>query len=147
MKDAFIVRNQVALSFEGVQAVLRAAERKAREIGTPMCIAVVDAGGHLLGFSRMDGARTGNINLALTKAVSAAMRRRSTASELGLRPDDPLQSIRLTLAAGTDKLTSSRGGLPILVEDHVVGGIGVSNGKGDQDEAVAQAGIDALLSD
>jgi glc operon protein GlcG len=136
----------LSLSFEGSQIVLRAAEARASEIGVPMCIAVVDAGGHLLAFSRMDGARTGNIKLAMTKAVSAAMRRRPTAAELALRPDDPSHAIRMALTAGPDMMTSMSGGLPIAVDGQVIGGVGVSNGKRDDDLAVAQAGIDALLA-
>jgi glc operon protein GlcG len=133
-----------SLSFEGSQIMLRAAEAKATELGVPMCIAIVDAGGHLLAFSRMQGARIGNIQLALTKATSAAMRRRSTSDEFGLRPDDPTHSIRMALAAGTDKMTSMNGGLPVWNGENVVGGIGVSNGNRLHDTAVAQAGIDAL---
>jgi uncharacterized protein GlcG (DUF336 family) len=133
-----------SLSFEGSQIMLRAAEAKAAELGVPMCIAVVDAAGHLLAFSRMQGARTGNIRLALTKATSAAMRKRSTADEFNLRPEDPTHSIRMALAAGTDMMTSMNGGLPVWDGDDVIGGIGVSNGNRVHDTAVAQAGIDAL---
>jgi glc operon protein GlcG len=137
--------NMPSLSFEGSQIMLRAAEAKATELGVPMCIAIVDAGGHLLAFSRMEGARTGNIRLALTKATSAAMRRRPTADEFGLRPEDPTHSVRMALAAGTDLMTSMSGGLPVRRGTDVVGGIGVSNGNRVHDTAVAQAGIDALL--
>lgn len=144
MSEAFVVRNRLALSFEGSQAMLRAAERRAREIDKPMCIAIVDEGGHLMAFSRMEDARTGNIALAITKAVSAAMRRRATSAELELRPDDPSHAIRMALAAGPERMTSMNGGLPIVVDGQVIGGIGVSNGTRDQDIAVAQAGIDAL---
>jgi uncharacterized protein GlcG (DUF336 family) len=133
-----------SLSFEGSQIMLRAAESKATEIGVPMCIAIVDAGGHLLAFSRMQGARTGNIKLALTKATSAAMRERATADEFTLRPEDSSHSIRMALAAGADMMTSMSGGLPVRNDDRVIGGIGVSNGNRVHDIMVAQAGIDAL---
>jgi glc operon protein GlcG len=146
MNERHVVRNRLGLSFEGTQVMLRAAERKAREIEKPMCVAVVDEGGHLIGFSRMDDARTGNIALALTKAVSAAMRRRATSDERALRPDDPSHAMRMALAAGPDRVTSMNGGIPIVVEGQVIGGIGVSNGTGEQDIAVAQAGLDALLA-
>jgi glc operon protein GlcG len=146
MNERAIVR-QPTLSFEGSQIALRAAERKAAELEFPMCIAIVDAGGHLLAFSRMQGARIGNIKLALTKAVSAAMRQRATAAELALRPDDVSHAIRMALTAGPDMMTSMSGGLPIVIDGVVVGGIGVSNGRRDQDIAVGQAGIDALLAE
>ena len=138
------VTRQTTLSFEGSQLMLRAAEAHATAIGMPMCIAIVDAGGHLLAFSRMEGARTGNIKLAMTKAVSAAMRRRATAAEFALRPEDPTHAIRMALTAGPELMTSMSGGLPIVLDGQVIGGIGVSNGRRDQDIAVAQAGIDAL---
>jgi uncharacterized protein GlcG (DUF336 family) len=134
-----------SLSFEGSQIMLRAAEAKAKELGVPMCIAVADVGGHLLAFSRMHGARTGNIKLALTKATSAAIRRRATHDEFNLRPEDPTHSVRMALAVGTDMMTSMSGGLPVWVDGNVVGGIGASNGNRVHDIAVAQAGIDALL--
>jgi uncharacterized protein GlcG (DUF336 family) len=134
-----------SLSFEGSQIMLRAAEAKATELGVPMCIAIADAGGHLIAFSRMQGARTGNIKLALTKATSAAIRRRATADEFNLRPEDPTHSVRMALAVGTDMMTSMSGGLPVWIDGNVVGGIGVSNGNRVADIAVAQAGIDALL--
>jgi uncharacterized protein GlcG (DUF336 family) len=139
-----MITNLPSLSFEGSQIMLRAAERRATEINKPMCIAIVDVGGHLLAFSRMEGARTGNIKLAMTKAVSAAMRRRSTSDEFALRPEDPSHAIRMTLAAGPEMMTSMNGGLPIYHDGHVIGGIGVSNGVRGEDIDVAQAGIDAL---
>jgi glc operon protein GlcG len=136
--------NQLSISFEGSQIMLRAAEQHAAKIGVAMSIAIVDAGAHLLAFSRLEGGRTGNIQLALTKAVSACMRRRTTAEEMQLRPNDVGHAIRMALGAGPDKMTSMNGGIPIVVDGAVVGGIGVSGGKGSDDIAVAQAGIDAL---
>lgn len=138
--EAFVSRNNVKLSTKGSHVILHAAEKHAAAIGVPQCIAVVDEGGHLLAFSRMDGARIGSIPIALTKAVSAATRKRPTAQEAG---GDVLGSIRLALAAGGD-LTGIGGGLPILADGHVVGAIGVSSGTVDEDTAVAQAGIDAF---
>jgi uncharacterized protein GlcG (DUF336 family) len=72
------------------------------------------------------------------------MRRRATADEFNLRPNDPTHSIRMALTAGTDLMTSMSGGLPVRDGDDVVGGIGASNGRREDDIAVAQAGIDAL---
>lgn len=146
MDEKLIVRNRIALTCKGAQVMLRAAERKAEEIGVPMCIAIVDAGGELLAYSRMDGGRIANGHMALTKAVSAATRGRATADELKMRPDDPIQTIRATLAAGPERVTSLSGGIPIVIDGQIVGAIGVSMGHREQDIAVAEAGIDALLS-
>lgn len=136
------MRGQLALSCKGSHVVVHAGEKKAAAIGVPMCIAVVDAGGNLLAFTRMDGARVASIAIATTKAVSAATRRRPTADEL---TEDPVHALRIAHASGS-RVTAMKGGLPIVIDGQVVGGVGVSNGTGDQDLEVAQAGIDALLN-
>ncbi len=141
MNEAFVIRNAVKLTCKGSHVVVHAAEKKAAEIGVPQCIAVVDEGGNLLAFSRMDGARVGSVQIALTKAISAATRMRPTAEEAG---GDVLQSLRLALAA--DRVTSIPGGVPIVVDGFVVGAVGVSSGTSDQDLTVALAGIDALMN-
>lgn len=119
--------------------MLDAALAEAGRIGVPECVAVVDAGGHLLAFGRSDGARTASISIALTKATSAATRKRATADEGG---GDMLATIRSALAA--DKVTGIGGGIPLLVDDQVVGAIGVSSGTIDEDTTVARAGLAAL---
>jgi uncharacterized protein GlcG (DUF336 family) len=127
------------LTAAGARAVLDAALAEAERIGIPQCVAVVDAGGHLLAFGRSDGARVGSISIAQTKAVSAATRKRPTAEEGG---GDPITTIRLALAA--QRLTGIGGGLPLQVDGHIIGAIGVSSGTVEQDTAVAQAGLAAL---
>jgi uncharacterized protein GlcG (DUF336 family) len=118
---------------------LQAAAAKAREIGTPQCIAVVDRGGHLLAFLRMDGAKVLSQYSATQKAATAA----SSATPSGELPE-PLAA---GLAAATQgRFTNLRGGLPILLEGHLVGAIGVGSGTAEQDLIVARAGIDALLA-
>jgi uncharacterized protein GlcG (DUF336 family) len=124
------------LTSAGAHAILHAALAEAEKIGVPQCVAVVDGGGHLLAFGRSDGARIGSISIAQTKAISAATRKRPTAEEGG---GDPITSIRLALAA--DRVTGIGGGLPIVVEGHVVGAIGVSSGTSDEDLAVGRAGL------
>jgi glc operon protein GlcG len=142
IEESFLTRNNVKLSTKGSHVILHAAEKEAARIGVPQCIAVVDEGGHLLAFSRMDGARIGSIGIALTKAVSASIRKRPTAEEAG---GDALTGIRLTLAAGQGKVTGLGGGLPIEVDGQVVGAVVVSSGTGDQDLQVGRAGIAAFL--
>jgi len=138
-----LTRNHVRLTLEGARAILAAAESKAREIKVPQNIAIVDDGGHLLVFARMDGAKLSSVEVALTKACAAALRRSPT----GPAPSaaDPSVLLSLGLPLATDgKLTCIRGGLPLVVEGQCVGGIGVSAGTEDQDVLVAQAGVDAL---
>lgn len=129
------------LTAAGARAVLDAALAEAARIGVPQCVSVVDAGGHLLAFGRSDGARTGSISIAHTKAISAATRKRPTADEAG---GDAIVSIKLALAA--DRVTGIGGGLPLLIDGQVVGAVGVSSGTADEDTAVARAGA-AVLSE
>jgi len=137
-----LTRNNIQLTLEGARAVLSAAEAKAREINVPQNITVVDEGGHLLAFTRMDGAKLSSVEVSLTKARAAALRRAATGPSPAAEPSVLLS---LGLALATDgKLTCIRGGLPLFVDGQCVGGIGVSAGTEEQDVQVAQAGADAL---
>jgi uncharacterized protein GlcG (DUF336 family) len=127
------------LTAAGARAVLDAALAEADRIGVPQCVAVVDAGGHLLAFGRSDGARIACISIALTKATSAATRKRATGDEGG---GDLLATIRSALAA--DRVTGIGGGIPLEVDGQVVGAVGASSGTIDEDTAVARAGVAAL---
>jgi glc operon protein GlcG len=140
MNSSYIERNRVALTAAGVRAMIDAAESKAREIGVGQCIAIVDPGGALLAFSRMDGGRIASIDIALTKAFSAATRRRPTAEETG---GDVLLGLRLAIASN-NKVTNVGGGLPIIVDGQTIGAVGVSSGTIDEDTLVAQAALAAL---
>ena len=140
---ALVTRNNPKPTLEGARAVVAAAEKCAQEIGVPMDIAVVVDGGHLLAFIRMDGAKLSSVQIALTKAVSAAIRRMPT----GPMPPgaEPNILLSLGLAIGTGgQQTPIRGGLPLIVDGVCVGAIGVSNGTEDQDAEVARAGAAAL---
>ena len=138
-----LTRNNIRLTLEGARAILAGAEKKAREIKVPQNIAIVDEGGHLLVFTRMDGAKLSSIEVALTKARAAALRRAPTGPSPSLADPSVLLSLGLPLATG-GKLTCIRGGLPLTVDGQGVGGIGVSAGTEEQDVEVAQAGVDAL---
>lgn len=138
-----LTHNHIQLTLEGARAVLAAAENRARAIKVPQNIAVVDDGGHLLAFARMDGAKLSSVEVALTKARAAALRRSPTGPSPS--PAEPSVLLSLGLSLATDgKLTCIRGGLPLVVDGQCVGGIGVSAGTEDEDVQVAQAGADAL---
>jgi uncharacterized protein GlcG (DUF336 family) len=145
MDESLIFRDQIVLSRKGVQALLDGAEAKAAELGVPVCIAVVDVGGNLMGFARSDEARVGNVDMCITKAVHGAIRQRPTKEDPKRREADPIQSLRIILAAGSNKATSLGGGFPIKVDGKVVGGIGASGGSGSEDDAIAEAGLKALV--
>jgi glc operon protein GlcG len=140
---SLITRNHPKLTLEGAQAVLAAAEKRSREIKVPMDIAVVDDGGHLLAFARMDGAKLSSVAIAINKAHSAAIRRKPSGPALDA--GQPSVLLSLALAIGTKAAqTPIRGGLPLEVDDECVGAIGVSNGTEDEDTDVARAGAAAL---
>lgn len=136
-------RNTPRLTLDGARAVLAAAERRAVEIHRPMNIAIVDDGGHLLAFARMDDAKPASVEIALTKARAAALRRSAT----GARSKDASVDLMLRLGlaiARSEQQTPIRGGIPLIVDEQVVGAIGVSAGSEDEDVSVAQAGAAVL---
>jgi len=137
-----ITRNHPKLTLEGAKAILAAAEKRAVEIGVPMNIAIVDDGGHLLAFSRMDGAKLSSVRIAITKAHGSAIRRLPT-GPAGGDPANVFPSLSLAIASQGAQ-TPLRGGLPILVDGQCVGAIGVSNGSEEQDLDVAKTGAAAL---
>jgi uncharacterized protein GlcG (DUF336 family) len=125
------------LTYQGAMKLLHAAVAKAAAMAVPQCISIVDAGGHLLAFARMDGAFSQSIDTSLMKAKTAASYGRPTG--------DIPAGIDLKLAIGTrGKRINLPGGLPIIVDDHVIGGIGVGSGTGEQDRQVARAAVAAL---
>ncbi len=142
-----ITRQALKLNWEGTNQILQAAVRKAQEMGIPMSIAVMDEGGHLLGFARTDEGKIHNIRVAHAKARAAASNRLPTGriSSTG-NPLNDHMAIALPLAAGTDMYVTFPGGVPIILEGQCVGGVGVSGGTGEQDAEVARAGIEALTA-
>src|SRR6476660_435463 len=125
------------LTYEGAIKLLQAAIATARDTGVPQCISIVDAGGHLLAFARMDGAFSQSIDTSLMKA--------KTAASYGIPTGDIAAGIDLKLAIATQgKRINLPGGLPIIVDGHVIGGIGVGSGTGEQDREVANAALAAF---
>ncbi|WP_027350129.1 GlcG/HbpS family heme-binding protein [Halotalea alkalilenta] len=125
------------LTHFGALCVLQAAMDEAEAIGVGQNIAVVDEGGNLVAFVRMDGAKLLSRETAISKAISAASHRCPTG-----RLDDALE-LKLAIASG-GRLTNLEGGEPLLVDGYCVGGIGVGSGSGAQDVQVARAGAMAL---
>ena len=130
------------LSLAQAQVALNAALAAAEEQGTLMDIAVVDIGGNLKAFARMDGAWLGSIDIAITKARTARYFDLPT-EELGTlsQPGGPLYGIEVS----NDGLITFPGGLPLKAADGtVIGAIGVSGSTVENDRAVAAAGAAAL---
>jgi uncharacterized protein GlcG (DUF336 family) len=129
------------LTTADIQRVLNAAIAKAQEIGVPMGISVVDEGGNLVAFVKMDGAFIHTNHTSFSKAYTAASIRKPSAAS-GIPPQITAEIASVT----SGKFTTLPGGQPLLKSGKVVGGIGVGGGKGDQDEAVAQSGVQALAA-
>jgi glc operon protein GlcG len=91
----------------------------------------------------MDGAKLSSVEVALTKARAAALRRSPTGPSPSSAEPSVFLSLGLPLATG-GKLTCIRGGLPLMADGQCVGGIGVSAGTEEEDVQVAQAGVEAL---
>jgi glc operon protein GlcG len=142
-----VTRGRVALNLAGAEMILKAAHQKAAAEGFKMNFAVVDDGGHLLAFARMDGARPASANTALTKAITAATFRQATGPLPPTGDPDILLNISIQNAAAASggKITTLKGGVPIVVNGQVIGAVGVGGGSGEQDAEVAKAGIQALM--
>ena len=138
-----VTRNNPKLTLEGAQTILAAAQARAAEIKVPMDIAIVDDGGHLFAFARMDGAKLSSVEIAIRKAHCAAIRRLPSAPARTGDEVNVLLSLGLSVASQGRQIPL-RGGLPLQVDGVCVGAIGVSNGSEDQDVDVAQAGVRAL---
>ena len=122
------------LSYEGAEKILAAAIAKAIEIKVPQCISIVDSGGHLLAFARMDGAFAMSLQTSLMKAKTAASYAEPTGNILaGV-------DIKLAIATQGERINLP-GGLPIIIDGRVVGAIGIGSGTGAQDLEVAKAGL------
>lgn len=122
--------------------IIAAASKKAEELGQPMNIAVVDAGGNLLAFERMENAWLGSIDIAQKKAFTSRAFDIST-KDLGTHSQSGNQFFGIH-ASNDGKIMIFAGGLPLKQNGVVVGAVGVSGGSGEQDHAVAEAGAAAL---
>ena len=131
------------ITLDDARIVMAAAEKKAREIDVDMDIAITDDNGSLLMFHRMDNGRITSIDVAISKAFTAAAARRSTRSYGEVSgPGGPAFGIHVS---NQGRFMIVAGGLPIFVDNQIVGGVGCSSGSPDQDEVVAQAGVDVFL--
>jgi uncharacterized protein GlcG (DUF336 family) len=130
------------VTIEHAEKSIEAARQKAVELGTQMCIAVVDSGGNLKAFYRMDGAWVGSIDIAQKKAKTAVFFGMKTGAIGGLsQPGGPLYGIEHS----NDGLITFPGGIPIVDTDgEMSGAIGVSGSSVENDDAVALAGAQAI---
>lgn len=126
------------------RTIIAAGEARAREIGVPVNIAVLDDATHLKAFSRMDGAVLGSIDVALGKARTAALfQANSEAVWEYCKPGAPAPGLQLSNGG----LMTFAGGIPLIDDEGImIGAVGVSGGAVSQDLAIAQAAATALLN-
>ncbi len=133
------VRQVSELSVPGAKVLLQAAIAKAEAMGVPQCIAIVDRGGNLMVFERMEGAKLHSQFSAIQKAYTAVSAKATT----GQLPTD----LAIGIALATDnRFATIAGGLPIEINGEVIGGIGIGSGTDEEDIEVAEAAIAALKS-
>lgn len=129
------------ITLNDAEKIIAAAKHKASDIKVPMNIAIIDRGGNLVAFIRMDNAWLGSIDIAIKKAKTANFFDMNS-GELGKlsQPGKPLYGIEIS----NNGLISFPGGVLLKNGDVIIGAIGVSGGTVDQDEKVAKAGADVL---
>ena len=130
------------VNLEQAKKAIAAGQAEARKNSWPVAIAVVDNAGQLVAFEKMDNTQTASVEVAQDKAVSAAIYRRSTkVVQDGLAGGGA--GLRLL---GLRGMSPVEGGIPLVIDGKIVGGIGVSGVNSDQDGVVAKAGADALAA-
>jgi uncharacterized protein GlcG (DUF336 family) len=130
----------LSINLDTAKRVAASAITEARKNNWTMAVAIMDTGGHLVYFEKMDGTQTGSVRVAISKGRSAVLFKR------------PTKAFQDMLAAGGEGLRVLRlegavpveGGLPLLMDGKIVGAIGVSGGTSQQDGVVAKAGADTL---
>ena len=132
----------MSLSLVEARKIIVAAEAHAETIGQPMNIAVVDEGGNLLAFERMENAWLGSIDISMKKAWTSRAFDIETKTLATLsQPEDEFYGIH---ASNGGKVMIFAGGVPLKRDGKVIGAVGVSGGMGKQDQAVAEAGAAAV---
>jgi uncharacterized protein GlcG (DUF336 family) len=133
---------QHSISLAEAEEIVAAALAKADEIGSPSNVAVVDSGGNLLAFARMDKAWLGSIDIAISKAYTSRAFDLSTRELAGLaKPGSAFYGIQ---ESNHGKINILPGGVPLKSKEAVVGAVGVSGGTGEQDQQIAEAAAKAV---
>ena len=123
------------ISAQRAEAAVQATIAESTKRGWAMNIAVVDSGGNLVTFTRMDNAQLASISIAQHKARVAVKYRRPTKAF-----EDAVQKAGLNYILTLDDVIASRGGIPLIEGDKIIGAIGCSGGTGSQDEAACTVG-------
>jgi uncharacterized protein GlcG (DUF336 family) len=132
----------MSVTLADARRIIAAAEKRAAEIGQPMNIAVVDAGGNLVSHVRQDGAWIGSVEISISKAWTSRAFDIST-KDLADNSQPTQQFFGIHTTNG-GKVAIFAGGVPLSRDGQVVGAVGVSGGSGEQDQTVAEAGAAAF---
>ena len=135
--------NGRVLNLDDALRLLDAARTAATETGVPMAFAVMDAGGHLLALSRMDGAPWITADVAQGKAWTSAAYGVPSAAQKEKMAPMPNFSASITAMTG-GRFTPQTGAVPVYRDGVLLGGLGGSGGTGDQDEAACTAAVTAV---
>ena len=140
LAQAQVPQYGTSINLEQAKRALAAAEAEARKNNWPVAIAVVDNAGQLVAFVRIDNTQTAGVQVAQDKAVSAAMYRRPTKvfQDVLAKGGDGWRILQLRGASPVE------GGVPIVSDGKIIGGIGVSGVTSEQDGVVAAAGAAVL---
>jgi uncharacterized protein GlcG (DUF336 family) len=130
------------ITLSDARRIIAAAELKAEEIKQPMNVAVVDSGGNLIAHVRMDGAWIGSVDISINKAWTARAFDIAT-KDLAENSQSGDQFFGIH-ASNHGRVMIFAGGIPLKRGDQVVGAVGVSGGMGKQDQAVAEAAVEAF---
>lgn len=133
------MQTKPCLSLSEVKRIAAAAEAQALANQWPVTIAIVDDGGHLLWLQRLDGAAPASAHIAPAKAHTAAVGRRESRIY-----EEMINQGRVSFLSAPILQGMLEGGVPILVDGHCVGAIGVSGVKSNEDVQIARAGLAAL---
>ncbi len=128
------------VNLEQARKVVAAAMVEARKNSWPVAVAVVDNAGMLVAYERMDNTQMASVQVSIDKAASAAMYRRSTKVFQDAVAGGGM-GVRVLNLRGASAI---EGGLTLMLDGKVIGGVGVSGVNSDQDAVVAKAGVDAV---
>ena len=127
------------LTLDDVKKIAAGAEAEALHNNWAVAFAIVDDGGHLLWFQRLDGAAAASAHIAPAKAKTAALGRRESKIY-----EDVINNGRVSFLSAPELEGMLEGGVPVIVDGHVIGAVGVSGVKSNEDAQIAKAGIAAL---
>ena len=133
------MKTRPVLTLDDCLKIHAAAEAEARRNNWIVAIAILDDGGHLLHFARMDGATPANAAIAVEKGRTAALSRRTSGRWEQLIKDGRTGMLKMP------GILPVQGGVPIMVDGACVGAVGVSGVQSHEDEQIAIAGIKSVV--